>query len=92
MNYTLLILCFLLVSLLNPAFYVYAQNKKPDNGKVIFESKCNQCHSLSRPLSEKKNLEEWTTTTLRMSEKTNSNINPEEAKDIAEYLTSILNK
>ncbi|MBU1043215.1 MAG: hypothetical protein KJ915_02315 [Candidatus Omnitrophica bacterium] len=61
-------------------------------GKVIFESKCGQCHDISRSLSKTKNLEEWKVTVQRMAKKKQGLINKAEEAKIAEYLNSLNKK
>lgn len=71
---------------------LYAQNSAEDPAKTLFETKCSQCHALSRPLSKHKDITEWQDTTARMSRKSNSNISPEQAQEIAQYLSTVAGK
>ena len=66
--------------------------QEDNQGKELFESKCNKCHGLDRALGKKKDLQGWRSTTRRMSEKRNSGITRDEAETIARYLTSINKK
>lgn len=56
-----------------------------EEGKKLFEEKCDKCHSLERALSKTKDLDAWKRTTKRMSKYTDS-IMLNEAGKIAEYL------
>ncbi len=71
---------------------IYAQDKQSAQIKSLFEHKCSKCHSLSIPLSKKEDLQWWKKTTLRMSQKDDSNISPAQAEKIAEYLSKVAGK
>jgi cytochrome c2 len=57
-----------------------------EEGKTIFESKCDQCHKLELSLKETKNLTEWRKITRRMVRYSDGGITGKEAEKIAEYL------
>ncbi len=57
-----------------------------EEGKQIFENKCNKCHALERALTISKDLETWKLTTLRMSRYSSGAITEKEAEEVAEYL------
>lgn len=59
-----------------------------EEGKKLFEQKCDKCHSLERPLSKTNDLEGWKRTTSRMSKYSEGAITEQEAVKIAEYLYS----
>ena len=88
MNCKLVGLCVLIVFIVyfsTTSFYLQAEDKAA--GKIIFENKCDTCHPLLAALSKTKDLEQWKAVTLRMSKKKNSDIKPDEAEIIAEYLS-----
>ncbi|GBE06321.1 MAG TPA: cytochrome c554 family protein [Nitrospirae bacterium] len=55
-------------------------------GKELFERKCDKCHSLDRPLSMDKDLEAWKRTAKRMSGYIPGLISDEDVGKIADYL------
>ena len=57
-----------------------------EDGELIFQKKCNKCHSLDRALTKSKDLRSWKKTTLRMSKYSGGAITEEEAEEVAEYL------
>lgn len=54
--------------------------------KSAFETKCNACHPLERPLSKTKSLEEWQATVKRMAAKRPGHLTAEEIEAIAAFL------
>jgi len=78
-----LVVFFVLVLAVSAKIFAESEN----GGKILFESKCMNCHPLSKSLDKTKSLDDWQKTTLRMSQKKNSNITKEEAEHIAEYLS-----
>lgn len=55
-------------------------------GKILFESKCAQCHKLELSLKETRNLTEWRKITQRMAGYSHGGITGKEAEKIAKYL------
>ncbi|MFH1092736.1 MAG: hypothetical protein V1739_01115 [Candidatus Omnitrophota bacterium] len=90
MNYRMVTLCVLIGFLVYfSTASAYLQTENQEEGKIKFENKCSKCHPLSVPLSKNKDLTQWKATALRMSQKQNSEIGPEEAGIIAEYLNLV---
>ncbi|MBI4649742.1 hypothetical protein HY745_00245 [Candidatus Desantisbacteria bacterium] len=87
-KYGILFLMFFLVSFIFAEEKVVENTAENEEGKKLFETKCNQCHPLSRPLSKTDDLEGWKYTTKRMAQKTLGEITNAEAVKIAEYLAS----
>jgi len=56
------------------------------SAKTAFETKCNVCHSLERPLSRTKTPEEWRSTVNRMAGKRQGHLSAEEIEVIAAFL------
>ncbi len=56
-------------------------------GKELFEKKCDKCHSLERPLKMTKDLDGWIRTVQRMAGYISGLISDDEVQKIAEYLT-----
>ena len=56
------------------------------SAKSAFETKCGACHSLERPLSKTKTLEEWKGTVSRMAGKRRGHLTAEEIEVIAAFL------
>jgi cytochrome c2 len=54
--------------------------------KTAFQTKCNVCHELERPLSKKKDLEQWQATVKRMSSKREGHLTDGEAEVISAFL------
>ena len=65
-----------------------AAEKVGNNGKILFENNCGECHNLDRPKSKKKTKDEWETTVLRMKQN-GAAITDDEAKIIINYLSEI---
>ena len=63
-----------------------------EEGKALFESRCNKCHDLERALSQSKDLKAWARTTLRMSQYSYGMITERDAEKIAEYLAAMTGK
>jgi len=59
-----------------------------DTGKVLFEQKCEQCHSLERSLKKKKSLKAWKRTVKRMARYVEGLLTEQEANKIARYLAA----
>ena len=62
--------------------------------KALFEQRCSMCHGIDRPLSKNKSKEDWQAIVERMREnakklKNKGGITEEEAKRIADYLTTV---
>ncbi len=64
----------------------FASAADKDEGEIIFETKCVQCHSLERARGETKDLEAWERTTMRMARYSRGAITSGEAKIVAAYL------
>ena len=75
-----------LLLLLIATFTVSIAPASSDEGKQIFENKCNKCHELERALTKSKDLKAWKLTTLRMSRYSGGAITEKEAEEGAEYL------
>lgn len=69
-------------------FFVSVAIASAEEGKALFESRCNKCHDLERALSKSKDLEAWARTTLRMSQHSHGVITERDAEKIAEYLAA----
>lgn len=69
------------ITLIMPASYASIEE-----GKKLFESKCDKCHSLERSLSKTKDLEAWKRTTMRMSGYSGGIITDVDAEEISQYL------
>ena len=52
----------------------------------IFREKCEQCHTLARPLNTSMSRDAWERYVKRMMHKPNSGISPEQGKKIFEFL------
>jgi hypothetical protein len=63
-----------------------------NNAKALFEARCSQCHSNSRPLKKIKSEEEWRQTVTRMKGKAGRRISNEEKEIIIKYLSEIRGK
>jgi predicted secreted protein len=57
--------------------------------KSTFETKCNTCHDIQKPLTAIKNAEQWKTTVLRMSGMKPQHISDAEAGAITLYLSLV---
>ncbi len=55
-------------------------------GKELFERKCDKCHSLERSLKKSKSLTAWNKTIKRMARYSEGLITEQDSKKIAEYL------
>ena len=89
MNYKIIGFCVLILFVVYFFTTLSTHAEADKDGKTFFESKCGKCHPLSTALSKVKDLEEWQVTTLRMSKKKNSDIDTEQARIIAGYLSSL---
>ncbi len=90
----LLILSFFVVYVLTFSSLVKTAESKDsstDAGK-LFESKCNQCHSVERPKSKRKSKDGWQATVMRMKNKNGCPISDEEAATIINYLSENFGK
>ena len=67
-------------------FTVSTASASWQEGKELFESRCNKCHLFERALSKSKDLEAWKRTTMRMSSYSGGIITDVDAEKIAEYL------
>jgi mono/diheme cytochrome c family protein len=56
------------------------------SAKSLFETKCNGCHDLAKPLAAIKNVEEWRATVAVMAAKKPPLLAEEEAIAISQYL------
>ena len=56
--------------------------------KSAFQTKCNLCHSLDRPLEKNQQFQEWMATIQRMSSKKPGHLTDEEIKAISGFLTA----
>ena len=83
------IISFFILTLFLTSLSFAQENNK---GKELFETKCNQCHSLNRVLNITKDLEGWIATTKIMAKKSMGRITDKEAKELAKYLASRENK
>ena len=79
------LLIFLLLTFMSLSGAAWAQQ----DSKTLFTAKCGKCHSLERPLSRTKDLEEWKRTANRMAGYSKGAISSGEAERIAEYLAGI---
>ena len=59
------------------------------SAKSAFETKCNTCHDLQRPLTAIKKPEQWQATVLRMSAMKPGNLTDADAGAIALYLSLV---
>jgi cytochrome c5 len=59
------------------------------SAKSAFETKCNTCHDLQRPLTAIKNAEQWKTTVLTMVAKKPGTISDADAGAITLYLSLV---
>jgi len=59
-----------------------------EEGKKLFEAKCDKCHSLDRSLKKTKNLEAWKRTGERMARYSRGSITTQDVDKISEYLAS----
>lgn len=57
-------------------------------GKELFERKCDKCHSLARSLKKSKSLTAWKRTNKRMARYSEGLITEQDSKKIAEYLAA----
>ena len=57
-------------------------------GKELFERKCDKCHSLERSLRKSKSLTAWNRTNKRMARYSKGLITEQDSKKIAEYLAA----
>lgn len=64
----------------------YSATETSPDAKDLFEKKCSVCHSVDRPKSKKKTVNEWETTVMRMINSNGAKIAGEEAKVIIDYL------
>ncbi|MCX5802301.1 MAG: hypothetical protein NTU69_02005 [Proteobacteria bacterium] len=64
----------------------HSAEKAEVDAKNLFEKKCSGCHSLDRPKSKKKTMNEWKTTVMRMMNVRGAPGTEEEAKIIIDYL------
>jgi len=76
---------FLFLLILTAPFSSAAEQE----GKILFESKCTQCHSLERSFNKQKDLDAWKRTTVRMAGYSRGKISMDEAEEIAEYLATM---
>ncbi|MBI5408848.1 MAG: cytochrome c554 family protein [Nitrospirae bacterium] len=74
------------ILLIVAAFFTSGAFASSDNGRQLFESRCDKCHPLERALIKSKTLEEWKKTTLRMSNYSGGVIPVKEAEEIAVFL------
>lgn len=75
-------LAFLLTAIFTASF----ASASVEEGRDLFERKCDGCHSLERFLSAVKNLEEWKSTAGKMSNRSRGPISETDAVKIAEYI------
>ncbi|MBL7178817.1 MAG: multiheme c-type cytochrome [Pseudomonadota bacterium] len=57
-----------------------------EDGKTLFEQKCDKCHSLERSLKKTKDLAAWKKTNLRMMKKSRGDITEQDVEKISDYL------
>ena len=57
--------------------------------KAVFEARCSQCHSISRPLGKHKTPAEWKETVTRMHNKAPGEISDTDVKKILAYLEAV---
>jgi cytochrome c5 len=79
-----------LITLVAVVFYLTtvwcsAADKAANDGKILFENNCGECHNLDRPKSQKTK-EEWKTTVFRMKQN-GADITDDEANIIINYLS-----
>lgn len=75
-----------LVLMASITLFVSASYASIEEGKELFESKCDKCHFLERALSKTKDLEAWKRTTMRMSGYSGGIITDVDAEKISQYL------
>ena len=66
--------------------YLYAGAAFAEGAQALFETKCSDCHELSRPLGKNKDRDGWTATVNRMQGKKPGWISGAEAEEIIGYL------
>ena len=69
-------------------FTVSFSSVSAHSGKMLFEKKCAQCHSLERSLKKKKSLKAWKRTVKRMARYSEGLLTEQEANKIAQYLAA----
>jgi mono/diheme cytochrome c family protein len=57
-----------------------------EEGKSLFETKCNTCHSADRPKKKRKTRKGWEKTVMRMKNRNGCPIDDAQAKTIIDYL------
>ena len=70
----------------------YGGEKKEADAKGLFEGKCSACHSIERPKSKNKTMQEWESTVMRMKNVNHGPITDQEAKIIIDYLAEHFGK
>jgi len=58
------------------------------SGKLLFQSKCSQCHATSRATSAPRDRAAWSATVQRMITQNGAGISPAEAAAIVDYLSA----
>jgi mono/diheme cytochrome c family protein len=72
------------------ALFVASRSVGEDaQAKALFEAKCAQCHSLSRPLETSKDWQGWSRTVSQMQGKNPALLSEPEADAIIEYLADV---
>ena len=62
------------------------QGESSQDGKALFEKKCNICHSAGKATSKRKTAKDWEATVVRMKDKNGAPVSAEEAKSIIAHL------
>ena len=75
-----------IILIIIPVFIASVVFASVPDGKMLFEKKCGNCHSLERSLSKNKGLDAWKRTAKRMIRYDKRNLNEKDAEIIAAYL------
>lgn len=70
----------------------HSAEKPKADANALFEQKCSTCHSIDRPKSKRKTLQDWKDTVMRMKNVNGAQITDQEAKEIIDYLAKNFGK